>query len=82
MNGKDPDDRETSPKSGTGLVNVKRRLELLYPHQHELQITDEPNVFIIQLRLILTEGQPIPGVKKNSASTSANLVHGYTPGPG
>jgi LytS/YehU family sensor histidine kinase len=77
MNGKDPDDREISPKSGTGLVNVKKRLELLYPHQHELQVIDEPNVFIIQLRLTLTEGKVLPGSNNNAISTPANLVHGY-----
>lgn len=77
MNGKDPDDREITPKSGTGLVNVKKRLELLYPHQHELQITDEPNVFMIQLRLTLTESQPKTGSNMNATLTPANSVHVY-----
>ncbi len=77
MNGKDPDERDIEPKSGTGLVNVKKRLELRYPHQHELEITDERNFFIIQLRLTLTEGQPISGSNDNATSTPAKLVHGY-----
>ncbi len=82
MNGKDPEDREISPKSGTGLANVNKRLELLYPHQHELQVTDEPNVFIIQLRLTLTEGKVIPGSNNKATTTPVNLVHGYASGLG
>ncbi len=34
---------------GIGLVNVKRRLALLYPRKHELTITDSPNSFTVQL---------------------------------
>jgi hypothetical protein len=36
---------------GIGLENVKRRLALLYPGRHQLQITDNGNTFIVHLEL-------------------------------
>lgn len=36
---------------GIGLVNVKRRLNLLYPKQHQLEITDEKNFYSVDLKL-------------------------------
>lgn len=38
-----------TPFSGIGLQNLKRRLELLYPHQHELVITRHPHAFEVKL---------------------------------
>jgi len=35
--------------SGIGLNNVKRRLELLYPNNHQLTIKDEADFYLIQL---------------------------------
>lgn len=43
----------TNVQSGIGLANVKKRLELLYPDQHQLTICKEEEVFRIELRLIL-----------------------------
>jgi LytS/YehU family sensor histidine kinase len=37
-----------------GIENSKKRLGLLYPGKHELKITDENNIFKVQLRLKLT----------------------------
>ncbi|MEP6583212.1 MAG: histidine kinase [Ginsengibacter sp.] len=37
--------------SGIGLANVRRRLELLYPLQHELNITKEDNLFAVSLKI-------------------------------
>lgn len=40
------------PKSsGLGLANVKKRLDLLYPNQHELNIDNEETSYTINLRL-------------------------------
>lgn len=36
---------------GIGLTNVKRRLELIYPNKHFLKITDEDNIYTVQLTL-------------------------------
>ena len=38
---------------GIGLENVRRRLELLYPNRHELQIADDGTIFCVQLQLML-----------------------------
>lgn len=45
---------ETKDKtSGIGLVNVTRRLNLLYPEQHQLLITKNDGVFAVSLQLNL-----------------------------
>jgi two-component system LytT family sensor kinase len=46
--------RQNHPRSGgIGLVNVQQRLEILYPDCHELEFQDEPNRFVVTLRLRL-----------------------------
>jgi two-component system sensor histidine kinase AlgZ len=45
---------DTGERSGIGLQNVKRRLELSYPGQYQLNINDQPNQFSIQLKLTLS----------------------------
>ena len=45
------DKRSTDPVGGIGLINVKRRLELLYPEKHELHIVEKDGWFTIDLRL-------------------------------
>ncbi len=39
---------------GIGLVNVQRRLNLLYPDQYELKIHDYPNSYAVKLKILLT----------------------------
>lgn len=41
--------------SGIGLENVKRRLELIYPNAHTLEIKQEKNRFIVELNIKLNE---------------------------
>ncbi|MEO0778933.1 MAG: histidine kinase [Bacteroidota bacterium] len=38
---------------GIGLVNVRRRLNILYPNQYELKIADAPNTYKVDLRIDL-----------------------------
>jgi LytS/YehU family sensor histidine kinase len=38
---------------GIGLKNINRRLDLLYPGRYTLQITDEPDRYIVNLTLPL-----------------------------
>lgn len=41
------------PSGGIGLVNVHRRLSLLYPDRYELHIEDSPNVYAVTLSVEL-----------------------------
>ena len=41
----------TEQHGGIGMNNVKRRLELLYPDAHKLDVRDEANTFKIDLKL-------------------------------
>ncbi|GJM32276.1 MAG: histidine kinase [Saprospiraceae bacterium] len=38
---------------GIGLVNIHRRLNLLYPERYDLKINDNPNTYAVSLRLEL-----------------------------
>jgi len=60
MNGKDTDQQGSILKSGIGIINVKQRLELLYKDKYELQVTDEPEVFVVNLKLELIETREAP----------------------
>jgi two-component system LytT family sensor kinase len=41
----------TEQHGGIGMNNVKRRLELLYPDGHKLDVQDEPDRFKVYLKL-------------------------------
>jgi sensor histidine kinase YesM len=45
---------EAEEKSGIGLQNVKRRLELSYPGRHELVVQDQEEKYIVTLKLTLS----------------------------
>jgi two-component system LytT family sensor kinase len=44
----------TNIHSGIGLKNVRRRLELLYPGRHNLNIIDDPQRFSVELKMELS----------------------------
>ena len=48
---KAPEDSVLPPVGGIGLENVQKRLELLYPHQHQLIIKEEKDQFQVKLEL-------------------------------
>lgn len=48
-----PKNQPKDPNSGIGLVNVRRRLELLYPNKHRLDIQNEETAFKVALNLKL-----------------------------
>lgn len=53
-NNYDPVSVEIKDKaSGIGLINVQRRLNLLYPGQHELKISKKDGLFVISLKINL-----------------------------
>jgi LytS/YehU family sensor histidine kinase len=44
--------RQDHPRSGgIGLVNVRQRLQMLYPENHTLFIQDEPHRYAVTLQL-------------------------------
>jgi LytS/YehU family sensor histidine kinase len=45
--------QSNNEKSGIGLQNVRRRLELSYPEQYELKEEDRPDTYLVQLKLDL-----------------------------
>lgn len=49
-NSKSPKPKPEKP-AGLGLENVRRRLQLLYPEQHRLEIWDEEDTFMVVLKL-------------------------------
>lgn len=64
LNGKSTQPIVSKNGSGIGIHNVEKRLALLYPGKHELIITDEEDVFIVNLKIEL---QPVsePVLKTN-----------------
>jgi two-component system LytT family sensor kinase len=50
-NSKENQLQKTLLPGGIGLINVKRRLELLYPDKHQLEIHNNDNTFKVQLEL-------------------------------
>ncbi len=61
VNGKSPN--KQAQTGGIGIGNVRRRLNLLYPDQHQLSILSEDEVYIVNLRIQLTRAEqtlPMP----------------------
>jgi two-component system, LytTR family, sensor kinase len=54
---------------GIGLTNVRRRLELLYPDRHSLEITEEEQTYNVELSLQLDAA--IPDAKNKSTRAAA-----------
>lgn len=72
MNGKKLSREVNDGRKGTGIDNVKKRLELLYKHKHELQINKDEEVFIVNLRIELAETK-----QTISAQTISTTTHEY-----
>lgn len=48
-----PPRQDSRRSGGIGLVNIHRRLNLLYPNQYELEIEDSPRSYAVNLKLDL-----------------------------
>lgn len=58
MNGKVAAPLGVQNKEGIGINNVRQRLELLYPGKYDLQIREEAEVYVVDLRVELIKGEP------------------------
>jgi two-component system, LytTR family, sensor kinase len=63
-NSKNPNEAfEMKPVSGIGLQNVRKRLELIYPDRHQLEIHDEEESYLVVLKLDLRDANVLPEKK-------------------
>jgi two-component system LytT family sensor kinase len=61
-------------KGNIGLVNVKKRLDLLYPGEHILIINEEPEIFTIDLQIQLNLSVVTDNDKEEIVSTTAYAI--------
>jgi LytS/YehU family sensor histidine kinase len=57
------DSRQAIHYGGIGLKNVQRRLDLLYPGQHQLDIQQTPDDFKVNLELQLAGVTMVPSLE-------------------
>jgi two-component system, LytTR family, sensor kinase len=57
MNGK-KDLQKTNTRKGTGIENVRKRLDLLYKNKYDLKITEDDEVFVVNLAMELVKITP------------------------
>ena len=55
INGIPPEISSQPDFYGNGLVNVQQRLDLLYPNRHELKMSAEGELFLVNLKIQLNE---------------------------
>ena len=53
INGRKNSNSAHPHRLGTGMENVRRRLDLLYPNRHTLEIKEDPDVFVVDLTIDL-----------------------------
>jgi sensor histidine kinase YesM len=53
-NGKPAETIKNTESGGIGLENVRRRLNLIYPKRHKLQIQDREDAYVVDLKLKLS----------------------------
>ena len=54
-NSKPPGTNVINGKKGIGLLNVKKRLQLLYPGNHKLDISETEDIFTVNMQILLEE---------------------------
>lgn len=58
-------------KKGIGLMNVKKRLQLIYPGQHSLQIGSTDSVYMVHLKVKLMDHPVIPSSRQQQSFSYA-----------
>lgn len=72
-----PADKKQHYKSGIGLENIRRRLQLLYPSKHELTIIEEEEFFVVHLKLELERPVSTLASKEFIRVESETINHAY-----
>ena len=73
VNSKDANESPGGGAGGIGLVNVRKRLELIHANNYELKITPQEETFLVYLSLELGSG-PLAGATQTSiVQTTARL---------
>src|SRR5678815_6028261 len=67
MNGKTPLNGNVQEKQGIGINNVSQRLNLLYKDKYDLQIREDEEVFVVDLKVEL--------IKIKNKEDDSTLVH-------
>ena len=69
INGKVSENNVCKKEPGIGISNVEKRLELLYPGKHQLVITNDEDVFVVNLKIELEQikDQPCEPSKRTTA---------------
>ena len=62
----------TNGKNGIGLKNVQKRLQLLYPQQHQLTIQQTEDEFLVQLKI------PLQTDLKETQAINKNVVNEFS----
>ena len=71
VNSRPPEDEPLAKKGNIGLKNVKKRLQLLYPNAHALNIVSKPESFAVYLKIQLQETVAAPAAYEEQTSTAA-----------
>jgi two-component system, LytTR family, sensor histidine kinase AlgZ len=64
----------SAEKSGIGLQNVHRRLDLSYPDQYKIKIEDKPESYFVELTLTLTTEPAVNSYHSIEVRSQLNAV--------
>jgi len=71
MNGKAPVKENEQNKTGIGISNIRQRLDLLYKHKYDLQIKEDEEIFVVNLKVELTRNK---SMEEQEADSSVNEI--------
>jgi len=71
MNGKALMKENGKNKTGIGISNVRQRLELLYKDKYDLQIREDEEVFVVDLKVDLKR---MESMKEKEAASAGNEI--------
>jgi LytS/YehU family sensor histidine kinase len=73
MNGKAPVEENEQNKAGIGISNVRQRLELLYKNKYDLQIREDEEIFVVDLKVELIRTESLK--EREAASLLNEMIY-------